>query len=267
MAASIQKILSIIPGSQKIKNKIVKFLEKNGYKISKVDSFNLSLDLTFEEKKILDYVFRNKLTMTSRDNLASTILAVRYIVNNNIEGDFVECGVWRGGHGIAAALTFSLYGANRKVYCFDTFTGMTEPTFLDKRIGSRIPALIRYKESNNPNFNSWCYSSTEEVKDNFLKAGVHPDNFMLIEGDVIKTLPSFTPPKIAFLRLDTDWYESTKSELVHLWPHLSKLGIITIDDYGHWEGSKKAVDKFFEFVPGLLFTPIDYAARTAIKLA
>jgi hypothetical protein len=252
--------------SQKAKNRIGKFLEKYGYKVSKLNTFNLSLDLTTEEKIILEYVFKNQLTMTSRDNLASTILAVRYIVNNKVEGDFIECGVWRGGHSIAAALTFKLYNTNRKVFCFDTFTGMSEPSFFDKRIGSSTPALTKYEQSNNPSFNAWCYSSIDEVRNNFLNAGIHPDNFMLIEGDVIKTLPDFKPIKVAFLRLDTDWYESTKSELEHLWPHLSKFGIITIDDYGHWEGSKQAVDEFFKTVPGILFTPIDYSARTAIKL-
>lgn len=253
-------------GSQRLKNKVGKSLERFGYKVSKLDSFNLNLDLTSEEKDILDYVFKNQLTMTSRDNLASTILAARFIVKNNIEGDFVECGVWRGGHSIAAALTFSLYDANRKVYCFDTFAGMTEPSFLDKTFKSNSPALLKFKELNNPNHNSWCYSPLDQVRSNFLKAGIHPDKFILIEGDVVKTLPRFKSNKIAFLRLDTDWYESTKSELMHLWPLLTKFGILTIDDYGHWEGSKKAVDEFFEFIPRILFTPIDYSARTAIKL-
>jgi O-methyltransferase len=237
-----------------------------GYKIIAKNTFNYDLDLNNQEKKILNYVLENRLTMGSKDNLAATILAVRYICLNKIKGDFVECGVWRGGHGIAAALTFDLYQSKNKVICFDTFLGMTKPTDDDSRIYNKVNAITKFNSSSRENHNEWCYASFEEVENNFLRAGVSKDNFQLIKGDVAETLPSFKVDAISFLRLDTDWYESTKAELKYLWPLLSINGLLVVDDYGHWQGSKKAVDEFFKLNPAILFHAIDYTSRSGIKI-
>ena len=237
-----------------------------GYKIISKKTFNYNLDLTDQEKKILNYVLENRLTMGSKDNLAATILAVRYICQNKINGDFVECGVWRGGHGIAAALTFDLYKSDNKVICFDTFLGMTTPTDDDSRLYNNVKAITKFNSSSREDHNSWCYASIKEVENNFLRAGVSKDNFQLIKGDVAETLPRFNLNAISFLRLDTDWYESTKAELKYLWPLLSVNGLLVVDDYGHWQGSKKAVDEFFRSTPTILFHAIDYAARSGIKI-
>lgn len=244
-----------------------KFLDNRGFKLLNNNNFNTINDLTNEERKILNYIIDKQLTMTSKDNLAATILSVRYAVRNNIKGDFVECGIWRGGHSIAAALTFELYDSDKKVFCFDTFQGMTEPTFLDKKSSSKTLALEKYSALNKKEYNAWCYSPIDEVINNFIKAGIPSDRFVLIKGDVLETLPKFKSGNISILRLDTDWYESTKKELEFLWPYVTKFGVLIIDDYGHWEGSKKAVDEFFEFKKGLFFNAIDYTARSAIKLA
>jgi len=69
---------------------------------------------------------------------------------------------------------------------------------------------------------------------------------IFIQGKVEDTLPKITPEKISLLRLDTDWYESTYQELLHLFPKLSKGGTIIIDDYGHWKGAREAVDDYFK---------------------
>ena len=71
------------------------------------------------------------------------------------------------------------------------------------------------------------------------------------------------PERIALLRIDTDWYESTRHELVHLYPRLSPGGVLIIDDYGHWQGARKAVDEYFQ--AGLFLNHIDYTGRLAIK--
>jgi O-methyltransferase len=222
-------------------------------------------DLNPSELKILEYVFQNQLTMTSKENLASTILAARYIVKNNVAGDFVECGVWRGGHGIAAALTFSLYNSDKKIICFDTFKGMTEPISLDIKLSTGEQASEEFFLSKREEHNVWCYASIDEVRENFNRAGVKNDKFELIQGDVIKTLLKFKNKKISFLRLDTDWYESTKKELELLYPKLSNYGVLVIDDYGYWAGSKKAVDEFTE-ISHLYLHSIDEHARIALKL-
>ncbi len=80
------------------------------------------------------------------------------------------------------------------------------------------------------------------------------------------TIPKNVPEKISILRLDTDWYESTKHELNNLFPRLVSGGILIIDDYGHFQGSKKAVDEYFEEnkISSFLFR-IDYTGRLFVK--
>jgi O-methyltransferase len=83
---------------------------------------------------------------------------------------------------------------------------------------------------------------------------------------VERTLPDRAPAEIALLRLDTDWYESTRHELVHLYPRLSAGGVLIVDDYGHWAGAKRAVDEYLgEQAEPLLLHRIDYTGRIAIK--
>ena len=73
------------------------------------------------------------------------------------------------------------------------------------------------------------------------------------------------PEQISLLRLDTDWYESTKHELVHLSPKLS-VGVLIVDDYGHWEGARRAVDEYIdELQLRILLCRIDYTGRVAVK--
>ena len=250
----------------KLKAWVNKIIGVFGYSIISKNTFNYNIDLTVAEKKILDYVLENKLTMGSKDNLAATILAARYVCQNKIIGDFVECGVWRGGHGIAAALTFELYKSKNKVICFDTFLGMTQPTDDDFSVYGKIKAISQFTSNSKESHNEWCFASFEEVRENFLRAGVSKENFQLIKGDVTKTLPTMELDTISFLRLDTDWYESTKIELKYLWPLLSTSGVLIVDDYGHWQGSKKAVDEFFQSEPTILFHAIDYSSRSGIKI-
>ena len=249
--------------AKKLVNEIFNSL---GYKILSKDTFNYKFDLTDQETKILNYVLENKLTMGSKDNLAATILAARYISKNKIKGDFVECGVWRGGHGIAAALTFKLYSYNSKIICFDTFSGMTKPTDDDFSNNNKVKAVTQFNSSARDDHNEWCLASLEEVQANFFRAGVQKNNFQLIKGDVAETLPNFKVDSLSFLRLDTDWYESTKTELKYLWPLLSLNGVLIVDDYGHWQGSTKAVDEFFQSTPTILFHAIDYTSRSGIKI-
>ena len=79
------------------------------------------------------------------------------------------------------------------------------------------------------------------------------DKFIFVEGKVEDTLPNTLPDEIAILRLDTDWYESTKQELVHLFPRLVSKGVIIVDDYYSWTGSKKAVDEYLDSINSPIF--------------
>lgn len=230
---------------------------------------NLACELDDTEISYLRHVVANKYTMTSLERLINTIKACRYVVENEIPGDFVECGVWRGGHGILAKLMFQRLDPNRSVWMFDTFAGMTAPDELDVSVKSDVNSHEIFKKSQRETHNEWCYASLEEVKHNCVNSNLKLDQIKFVQGDVTETLKfkKNLPGAISILRLDTDFYDSTKIELEVLYPLVEKGGVITIDDYGYWRGSKLAVDQYFSrgnYKP--LFNIIDSSGRSAIKL-
>lgn len=207
-------------------------------------------------------------TMTSLERVAALVLAVEYVVNKNIPGSFVECGVWKGGSVMAIALTLKELGVkDRLIYLYDTFEGMSEPTDKDKRAfdGEKAADLLTSQANNKISDPIWAYSSIEEVKYNIARTGYNIDNIVYIKGKVEDTIPENLPGEIALLRLDTDWYESTKHELVHLYPLLSRGGVLIIDDYGYWRGSKEATDEYFSGDNFTLISRIDDTGRLIIK--
>ena len=200
-------------------------------------------------------------TMTSIDRIWSLYNAVNYISKNKIEGDIVECGVWRGGSSMVAALTLlENKDANRHLYMYDTYEGMSEPTGEDVSIHGDTG------EDTWQGINQ-CYADFPDVQRNIGSTNYPSSLVHMIKGKVEETIPHDIPEKIAILRLDTDWYESTYHELVHLYPRLVKGGVLIIDDYGHWQGARKAVDKYFteNNIPVLL-NWIDYTGRVAVKV-
>jgi hypothetical protein len=90
----------------------------------------------------------------------------------------------------------------------------------------------------------WARSPLDEVRRNLLATGYPADRVRFVVGRVEDTLPDQAPESIALLRLDTDWYASTRHELVHLFPRLAVGGVLLIDDYGHWQGARQAVDEY-----------------------
>lgn len=206
-------------------------------------------------------------TMTSEERLYSFNKAVEYIVKNNIEGDIVECGVWKGGSSMCAMLSLSqLNAANRQFYLYDTFEGMSEPTEMDADLlGKDAKNLLNQSEKTTEDV-MWCYAPIDDVKNNVAKTNYPANLVNYVKGKVEDTIPGTVPEKIAILRLDTDWYESTYHELVHLFPKLVKGGVIIIDDYGHWKGAREAVDQYFkEQNVQILLNRIDYTGRIGIK--
>jgi hypothetical protein len=204
--------------------------------------------------------------MTSYERIFSLCKSVEYIVQHSIPGDFVECGVWKGGSMMAIARTLINKRANRELYLFDTFEGMSTPTEVDVSIKgvSATTALAKESKRTGPN---WAYSPLDEVKRNLLATGYDQTLVKFVKGKVEDTIPGQAPSQIALLRLDTDWYESTYHELVHLYPRLSIGGVLIIDDYGHWQGARKAVDQYLtENNLKLLLNRIDYTGRIGVKL-
>lgn len=218
------------------------------------------------DKAVFDYVRSNGLSTSSDQRLFATIMACSYVVEKGIEGDFVECGVWRGGNSIIAADVFRSRTARKAVWLFDTFAGMTEPTAADVNFRGE-PADVKFGRSQQADHNEWCYAPLEEVQSNFQRHGLLDADVRFVKGDVARTLldPQGLPAKIAVLRLDTDWYESTKVELEVLYPRLSHGGVLIIDDYGHWGGARKAVDEYFDARTRPFLQYIDNTARIGIK--
>ena len=238
----------------------------NTYNSFIVDYRFLHSDFTDLHKKILKLV--KKKTMTSPERIYSLIEAIKYISFNNIDGDIVECGVWRGGSMMAVAETLVFLGDNRRqLYLFDTFEGMPDPDeILD--IDSKNNSAKKYMSDNNKSNDDfiWAISNLDEVIKNIDSTNYPSHKIKYIKGKVEDTLPHRDLKKIALLRLDTDWYSSTKHELNTLFHLIEKGGVIIIDDYGHWNGAKLAVDEYFkENNIKIFLNRIDYSGRIAIK--
>jgi O-methyltransferase len=206
-------------------------------------------------------------TMTSNERISALCHAVRYIARSNISGDIVECGVWRGGSMMAAAMTLLSERETRRLHLYDTFEGMPPPTPIDRAIKSDGKLASAILEESDKSSVFWGYAALDEVQGNLDSTGYPRDRVHFIRGKVEETIPQTAPETISVLRLDTDWYESTKWELMHLYPRLSVGGVLIIDDYNFWEGSKKATDEYIRerHLP-ILLQRIDSEARLAVKV-
>ncbi|HET9733603.1 MAG TPA: TylF/MycF/NovP-related O-methyltransferase [Acidimicrobiales bacterium] len=213
-------------------------------------------------------------TLTSAERLIALMDATSYVVRRDIPGALVECGVWRGGSVLATIEVLLSRGVtDRDVYLYDTFEGMTRPSEADTSpFEKERSALASWTRSERQGRRPWEWAfrpeifSLEQVRDVLEKTGYPPERIHFVVGPVEETLPAQVPDRIALLRLDTDWYESTKHELVHLYPLLSEKGVLIIDDYGHWDGARRAVDEYFASAAApLLLSRVDYTARMGVK--
>lgn len=202
---------------------------------------------------------------TSVERMYGLYKGVRYVLSAGIAGDLVECGVWKGGSSMAIALALLEAGStDRSIYLYDTFEGMAAPTPVDVAIGNGRSASAVWPTTLRQGGSTWDYSPIEEVRRNLARTGYPSEKLVFVKGPVEQTIPGTAPRKIALLRLDTDWYESTLHELNHLYPLLEPGGVLIIDDYGHWAGARKAVDEYFAKRP-ILLNRLDYTGRIAVK--
>jgi hypothetical protein len=224
---------------------------------------NVPADVADADRAIIEAT--TPYSMTSNDRLLTLISAVRFIAQNKIAGAIAECGVWRGGSMMAAALALLNEGdTDREIYLYDTFQGMSDPTEADKSFDGRSAASQLAETPQGEGV--WCFSSLDEVKTNLAKTKYPIERVHFIEGKIEDTIPANAPPSLALLRLDTDWYESTRHELEHLFPLLVEGGFLIIDDYGHWQGARKAVDEFLAASEKKYFLHrIDETGRLLIK--
>lgn len=207
-------------------------------------------------------------TMTSPERIFALCETVGYLHKHGIEGNIVECGVWKGGSMMAIAETLlNLKNTDKNLYLFDTFEGMPPPTESDRAIDGESAAEILHRSDKTRADSAWCCASLDIVKNSMRSTGYPIDKIHFIKGMVEQTIPASAPEKIALLRLDTDWYESTRHEMHHLFPRLTKGGVLIIDDYGHWQGARKAIDEYLdENNIKIMLARIDYTGRIAVKI-
>ncbi len=223
------------------------------------EDLTLPVELSAADRAIMQRVA--PFTMTSPQRVAALIKATRYVVAAGLAGDFVECGVWRGGSMMAIALTLlNLNIRDRTLYLYDTYEGMPPPGASDVNlVGQSAQSLLHHEVVK-------AYCSFEDVRAAIESTGYPAEHVRMARGKVEETIPGVLPERIALLRLDTDWYESTRHELLHLYPRLAMHGTLIIDDYGHWQGARRAVDEYFAKTP-ILLNFIDYTGRIGIKVA
>ncbi len=236
-----------------------------GWKIVRKERLKFINNADIREDKEFLAIYRKieKFTLVPFERCYALYQSVNYIIKNNIEGDFVECGVWKGGSCMLVAYTLLQAGVtNRNIYLYDTFAGMTKPGEQDGKEEKEEWSRGIVSDS----MNMMSYAPMGEVKANMSATGYPSSNIVMIKGRVEDTIPETAPSKIVLLRLDTDWYASTLHELKHLYPLVADKGILIIDDYGSWQGSRKAVDEYFSDVSHIFLSRIDYAGRIVIKM-
>jgi len=179
--------------------------------------------------------------LASELNLWSIFKSLKYIKNENIEGDIVECGVYNGNTLAFIGEINDELNLNKKIWGYDTFKGHIENSFSNYDVDLKTKSKINFAPSN-------IYCSLNEVKKNIIQNNKKNfEKYIFIEGDIMETLNNEKniPNKISFLRLDTDTYKTTKKQLEVLYEKLTPGGILHIDDYGMCPGVKTAVDNFF----------------------
>jgi hypothetical protein len=206
-------------------------------------------------------------TLTSAPRIAALCDSVEFLARSRAPGAFVECGVWRGGSMMAIALTLLRLGiTDRDLHLFDTFAGMPAPGAEDVPSPYDGYSPHRRWRRHARLGRQWAGVPVETVRERLESTGYPPDRIHLVEGMVEETVPGEAPAEIALLRLDTDWYASTKHELEHLYPRLVEGGVLIVDDYGHYEGARRAVDEYFATAgEPVLLNRIDFTGRLVVK--
>ncbi|HVI07959.1 MAG TPA: TylF/MycF/NovP-related O-methyltransferase [Candidatus Binatia bacterium] len=192
-------------------------------------------------------------TMCSNARLRGLHRAIRYVVSREIPGDVVECGCARGGSAALMGLTLQRLHARRKLWLFDTFEGLPAPTAHDPDF--EVADL----------FTGTCIGTLEEVRDMFRRLGI-ANNVEFVKGLFQQTLPAAPIARIAVLHIDGDWYDSVKACLDTLYDKVVPGGVIQLDDFGYWQGARKAVEEFFlERSIQAPLKRLDYSGRSFIK--
>lgn len=203
----------------------------------------------------------------SAEGALSLMHSVEHVIRHDIPGSFVECGVYMGANIEIMIRMLQQLGVNdRDIYLYDTFAGMPRPTASEdeRLVGGEWTA--NYDEKKGDSGSNWMCADVDFVRQRLEPLGYPQDRLHFVKGMVEETIPAVAPPDIAILRLDTDFYPSTKHELIHLYPRLAAGGILIIDDYGAFPGCKRAVDEYQEENQTRWFlNRVDKNVRLAVK--
>jgi hypothetical protein len=232
------------------------------YEIRKVNEKKRDIiEVNEYEKKLINKCLQY--SMTNFERMWSLIQSFHHVRHESLVGDFVECGVWKGGNIILLKKLIEKFNFKKNIYGFDTFEGMAEPGFYDVNYNNK--SAKKMSDEHKKKDIGFAMCSLDDVKKN-IKENTKTDNIFLIKGKVENTLKNKKklPKKISILRLDTDFYESTKIELEILFPRLVKGGVLIVDDYGFWKGAKKAVDEYFCDYRQFMHY-VDHSCRLLIK--
>jgi O-methyltransferase len=211
------------------KRGFVRMLRKRGINLVRLKTFDASL-----REQGLDWPLFG-FTMVGTKRLDNIQRCIKDVLRNQIPGDFVETGVWRGGSCIFVKALFRHYGAgDRVVWCCDSFAGLPTPTSQDLSIDPVSDFSDR----------TFMVASQDQVALNFKRFGLLDQNVRFVKGWFSETLPTAPIDKIAVLRMDGDLYESTMDALTNLYHKISVGGFVIVDDYRSWPGCRKAVDEF-----------------------
>lgn len=242
-----QTLLSVVKGKIALENE-----NEGGSLKAKIEIESVSLiELESYLSKTAFIQKSKQYTMVAEDHLEILIDLVDDINKNSVKGELVECGVWKGGCVMVMAMSQMQCDTNRNIYLYDTFEGMTEPKSDkdEQEVKQTYNKILtgEYKRGydNWHGENKWAFCPLDAVKENVSLTKYPEEKIFYVKGDVLETLDGeIIPESISILRLDTDWYNSTKKELEVLFPKVSIGGFIVIDDYMWYRGARTATDEF-----------------------
>ena len=216
--------------------------------------------------KIRLIALASEYSMSSYERLANVYDLSTAAVTQGLDGAFVECGVWRGGcAGIMADIAHE-EGEGRRTWLFDSFEGLPEPSALD---GQEATAYASGRQSGELEAIDMCVGPIEDVRELLhTRLRVPERQVEYVKGWFQDTVEAAAPRigPVAMLRLDGDWYDSTMVCLTHLYDLVVEGGFVVIDDYGHWEGCRRAVDEFLaDREIEVALHEIDYTGRYFVK--
>lgn len=228
----------------------IRFLDKQKIEMDKLEKKRYLRDIRYREPELyiaildmkhgngfsaqLSYRFSHTMIgMSALDNLER---CAEQVFSEDIPGDFMEAGVCQGGAAIfMRALQVSHGQEKRRLWAADSFQGLPKPL--------SQPDMDLGRDFSEPCTPVLAFS-LEGVRDNFLRYGLLDEGVVFLPGWFAETLPALRVEKLAILRLDADYYESTKVALENLYPRVVPGGFVIIDDYGSFPSCRKAVDEY-----------------------